>query len=95
MNAEEFRRNVDQNVICHYSIDTKSITNFAQLQLLVKAEKCVSYTVPSAVLLGRCVPGSLVEASSIGNTSLNNFIQQFGNPSNLVPSDEILMQSRG
>lgn len=50
MQPTEFRRNVDQNVVCHYSINpSRDILNFTQLQDYVKKDLCASYTVPSAV----------------------------------------------
>jgi hypothetical protein len=97
MAPQDFRNAVDKNVVCHYSIDPLTILNFTQLQDYVKRDLCASYTVPSAALLGRCVPGKLVEASDLaaGNVTLNHFIQQFGDPNNLIPSEETLTASKG
>jgi hypothetical protein len=96
MSQEEFNRNV-QNAYCHYSIDVNSIANFTVLQDLVKRNLCAVYTVPSAVIFGRCVPGKLVDASNsiAGNTTLNDFIRQVGEANNVLPSEEVFNASRG
>jgi hypothetical protein len=96
MNPSDFRRNVE-NAYCHYSIDPSRINNFTELQALVKADLCAPYTVPSAALLGRCVPGKLVDASNsiAGNTTLNDFIKQFGDGNGLIPGDDHIAASAG
>jgi hypothetical protein len=97
MNPQDFRRNVDEKVVCHYSIDPRYIVNFTELQAYVKRDLCASYTVPSAVLLGRCVPGQLVQASNAiqNSTTFRGFMQQFGDSNNLIPSEETLIASQG
>lgn len=96
MSPDNFRRNV-QNAYCHYSINVNNIANFTVLQDLVKRNLCAVYTVPSAVLLGRCVPGKLVDASNsiAGNSSFNDFLLQVGEAGNLIPSEETLNASKG
>ncbi|KAI6191458.1 hypothetical protein M3Y97_00230200 [Aphelenchoides bicaudatus] len=96
MNQEEFRRNV-QNAYCHYSIDVNAISNFTELQDLVNRKLCAVYTVPSAVILGRCVPGKLVDASNslTGKTGLDEIVRRIGNDKNLIPSDGEFNASKG
>lgn len=93
MNQNDFQKNL-QNVYCDYSVDKNSIYNFTILQSYVRRGLCTAYTVPMAVLLGRCVPGKLIDASNsiTGNYNLTEFKNQF---SSLVFTEEQIVSSKG
>ncbi|KAI6227180.1 Choline transporter-like protein 1 [Aphelenchoides besseyi] len=86
----EFRQQIAEHAICHYTIDVQRIANFSEYQSYVQSGLCVAYTVPSAALLGRCVPGVFVDATNTisGNMTLNAMIRKFGDGNGLVASDE-------
>ncbi|KAI6243945.1 Choline transporter-like protein 1 [Aphelenchoides fujianensis] len=98
----EFRKQIADHAFCHYSIDVPSIGNFSTFKDLVQSGLCAAYTEqwafllsPPPLLLGRCVPGVLVDASNTisGNHTLNDFIRKFGDGDGLVASDEHVSQS--
>uniref|UniRef100_A0A914DSU6 Choline transporter-like protein n=1 Tax=Acrobeloides nanus TaxID=290746 RepID=A0A914DSU6_9BILA len=76
----EFRREVDNNLICSDAVDKSRITDFTTVHNYVMAEECAPYTLKSAAVLGRCIP--LVEDASnaLGNlNSANGSFDQFLN----------------
>ncbi|CAD5235604.1 unnamed protein product [Bursaphelenchus xylophilus] len=89
---------VQQNAFCDYTVDVNSITTFNQLQTLVKTGKCAAYTVPSSVVLGRCVPEVIMEATNAfkENGTLNDMLNRFGNDANgLVVTDSQINETVG
>ncbi|CAD5227378.1 unnamed protein product [Bursaphelenchus okinawaensis] len=90
------QQSVKDNAFCDYTVDIDTIQNFSQLRDLVKAGKCAAYTVPSSVVLGRCVPEVIVEASNVFNENgtLNNLLANFGNEDNLVAPDSKISETQ-
>ncbi|VDM74441.1 unnamed protein product [Strongylus vulgaris] len=96
--SEEFRQTVASSVYCLDTVNISTITSFLILRAYVQQQKCASYTVKSAPVLGRCVPEILIGAADSfnsiqqGNTSLDTLKNMFGDDGS-IPPDKALNDS--
>ncbi|VDL70313.1 unnamed protein product [Nippostrongylus brasiliensis] len=97
--AFNFHEEVISSLYCTDDVDKNSILSFAQLRTLVQQQKCSSYTVKSAPVLGRCVPEILVGvAEGINNAqkgsapSLDTLKNMFGDDGT-IPADRAVNES--
>ncbi|VDM38921.1 unnamed protein product [Toxocara canis] len=87
----QFETDVRSNIICKSTVTVGEIKDFATLRSYVDRGMCAPYTVPSAAVLGRCVPqvllnlGQVVEQAQSANSSLNRIVSTGGG---MVPTDQ-------
>ncbi|VDO35983.1 unnamed protein product, partial [Haemonchus placei] len=80
------------------NVDKNAITSFAILRNYIQQQKCASYTVKSAPVLGRCVPEILIGAGDAinnlqkGNASLDTLKNMFGDDGT-IPPDKLVNDS--
>ncbi|XGW35646.1 hypothetical protein V3C99_019111 [Haemonchus contortus] len=95
---KEFRDTIMSSLYCLDSVDKNAITSFAILRNYIQQQKCASYTVKSAPVLGRCVPEILIGAGDAinnlqkGNASLDTLKNMFGDDGT-IPPDKLVNDS--
>lgn len=91
VSANDFRDAVMSSLYCTDDVNKSTITSFAVLRSLVQQQKCASYTVKSAPVLGRCVPEILIGAVNSANkvqpggASLDTLKTMFGDDGSIPP----------
>ncbi|KJH41925.1 hypothetical protein DICVIV_12108 [Dictyocaulus viviparus] len=83
------------SLYCIDEVDKNSITSFSVLRNYVQQQKCASYTVKSAPVLGRCVPEILIGAVDKvndlqqKNSSLDTLKVLFGDDGTIPPDKAV------
>ncbi|CAJ0565444.1 unnamed protein product, partial [Mesorhabditis spiculigera] len=91
-----FNEMVKANMYCVDGFDASTLTTFALVQQAVNDRKCAKYTVPSAPVLGRCMPqiliGTVEELDKLqaANGTLDVLIGQFGDDGGTIPKQTML-----
>ncbi|KAK6055340.1 hypothetical protein COOONC_07155, partial [Cooperia oncophora] len=99
VSATDFRNTVMSTLYCLDDVDKNTITSFTVLRNYIQQQKCASYTVKSAPVLGRCVPeivvgaGDLINNLSNGNASLDALKNMFGDDGT-IPPDKLVNDSQ-
>ncbi|KAK5968703.1 Choline transporter protein 1 [Trichostrongylus colubriformis] len=94
----EFRDTIMSSLYCLDDVNKNAITSFGILRNYVQQQKCASYTVKSAPVLGRCVPEILIGAADTinnlqkGNASLDTLKTMFGDDGS-IPPDKLVNDS--
>uniref|UniRef100_F1KVQ8 Choline transporter-like protein n=1 Tax=Ascaris suum TaxID=6253 RepID=F1KVQ8_ASCSU len=89
----QFQADVQSSIICKANVPMKQIQDFATLRSYVERGECASYTVPSAAVLGRCLPqiilnlGSAAQKAQEANSSLDRIVSALGGGGGLIPTD--------
>ncbi|CAI4225944.1 unnamed protein product [Auanema sp. JU1783] len=89
----EFQSKVYSNLYCADNVDKSTITSFPVLRQLVQSKQCISYTVNSAPVLGRCIPQAIIGAADKvndlqkTNISLDVLRNMFGDDGGMIPQD--------
>ncbi|CAJ0954226.1 unnamed protein product, partial [Mesorhabditis belari] len=94
--SNAFIANVQQKMICQDTFDKATLVSYNLVKAAVNNGSCAKYTIPSAPVLGRCLPQFLIGAVNSlndlqsANGSLSQLINQFGNDGGSIPNATLL-----